>query len=132
MTTIRRRCDQYPGVFIGTLSEGLILDLGYMCEFMHRIQCPMTGAWLETIDHDVLIDYKDQCQMELAHSNSSEVGAGCPTFTANDTWSSIEELTQYLATQRGVKKVPLDYVVCPDIKPKASAKDDRDLYNDLD
>ena len=70
--------------------------------------------------------------MELAHSNLSEVGAGCPTFNANDTWSSIEELTQYLATQRGVKKVPLDYVVCPDIEPKASAEDDRDQYNDLD
>ena len=132
MTTIRRRCDQYPGVLVTTLSEGLIFDLGYMCEFMYRIQRPMTGAWLQTIDHDILRDYRDQRQMELGHSNSSEIGAGCPTFNANDTWSSLEELTQYLATQRGVKKVPLDYVVRPELVPKPSADDDRDQYNDLD
>ena len=35
MTSIRCKCNQYPGVFIGMLSKGLVLDLGYMCEFMH-------------------------------------------------------------------------------------------------
>ena len=56
-TNIRCRCNQYPGVFIGKLSEGLVYDLGYMCAFMHRIQQPMTRAWLATVDQDVLIKY---------------------------------------------------------------------------
>ena len=119
-------------MFIGTLSEGLVLDLGYMCEFMHRIQQPMTAAWLETIDQDTLMEYKDQRVLELAHTNPSEVGAGCPTFNANDTWTSLDNLKHYLGTQRGVKKVPLHYFICPNIQLPPSDTDNQDQYNDLD
>lgn len=38
MTNIRCMYNQYPGVFKGTLSKGLVYDFGYMCAFMHRIQ----------------------------------------------------------------------------------------------
>ena len=77
------------------------------------------------------MEQRDQHGLELAHTNSNKVGHGCPTFNANDTWTSIDELKQYLATQRGVKKVPLDYAVRPDIELTALVTDDCGQYNDL-
>ena len=84
------------------------------------------------IDQDVLIKCREQLGLELAHTNPSEVGAGCPTFNANDTWMSIDDLKQYIATQWGVKKVPLDYIACTDIEPLPYSTDDHDQYNNLD
>ena len=91
----------------------------------------MTRAWLATVDQDVLIEQRDQQGLKQDHTNPSELGAGCPIFNANDTCMSIDNLKQYLATQWGVKKAPLDYVVCSDTEPPPSATDDHDQYTQI-
>ena len=66
MTSIRCRCNQYPGMFVGTLSKGLVLDLEYMCNFMRCIQRSMSRAWLATVTQDTLHEYRYQQDLEDA------------------------------------------------------------------
>mgnify|MGYP006183729043 CR=1 FL=1 len=82
---IKCKCNQYPGVSISRLMQNLIHDLGYMCNFMHCIQRPMSRAWLATVNQDTLHKYRCQWDLKDAYTRPTEIWTGCPTFNSRDT-----------------------------------------------
>ena len=82
--------------------------------------------------HDILHEYRYQLDLKDSYTSPLKIGAGCPTFNPNDTWASLEDLVQYLSTQRGRLKTPLDYIIQDDKHPFHADDNDHNQYHDLD
>jgi hypothetical protein len=97
----------------------------YYLTHMERVQCqPIANA----INLVLVRSYRDQQRHEVGFKKTVEE----PEINDKDWPSTMEKIKKYLASQYGVTRATLDYVVCPDIAVKPEAEYRAENYETLD